>query len=217
MAPPMWSPGQHMAVVGDNGSGKSTLMEWLGRRRKYLLAVRTKPDEVVYQVDRRCRTPAQLKEALRDVRTNRIEVCPSRKDRALQAQMVAQALGAAWNQGGWTVDLDELLMLDRLGLLALYEQLYTQGRSLGLSVLGGMQRPVQVSRFVLSQSRHVLCFGLEGRDIAMNLAPATSPRMKEVVPRLPEYAFAWYERRSRRIWIGRLNLQTQLLEEIGTA
>lgn len=171
----------------------------------------------MYDVDVRCRTERALREALRDVRIGRIEVAPPRKDRALQFRMVAMALDAAWNQGGWTLDLDELLYLDRLGLLPEYEQLYTQGRSLKLTVMAGMQRPVQISRFALSQSRHVICFGLEGRDIAMNLAPATSPRMKEVVPQLPEYHFAWYERRSRDIWIGRLDLETDSLVEVATA
>lgn len=217
MTLPVWKPGQHLCVVGETGSGKSTLMEWLGRQRKYLLIVRTKPDDTTYLTDRRVTTPRALKEALADVRANRIEVAPDRKDRAAQFQMVRAAIQAAWDQGGWTIDLDELLYIDRLGLLDAYEQLLTQGRSLKLSVMSGMQRPVQVSRFALSQSMHVVCFGLEGRDVAMNLAPATSPRMKEVVPTLGRHEWAWYSRIDRRITVGRLNLDTDALEEIRTA
>jgi hypothetical protein len=189
-------------------------MEWLGRQRKYLIAVRTKPDEVVYTVDVRARKMDALRSALKDVQVNRIEVAPPRMDKALQRQMAAHAMETAWRQGGWTLDLDELLYLDRLGLLDEYEQLYTQGRSLKLTLLAGMQRPVQISRFTLSQSRHVISFGMEGRDVNMTLAPATSPRMKDVVPSLDgdAYEFAWYERRSRRIWVGRLNVDTDCLE-----
>lgn len=216
-------------MIGDTGSGKSTLMEWLGRQRKYLMVVRTKPDEIEYQTDVRARDVRELKSACRDPRVKRIEVAPPfpttldeerhAAARRLQREMARTAMSIAYGHGGWTLDLDELLYIDRLGLRFEYEELSTQGRSLKATLLTGMQRPVQISRFVLSQSKHVYCFALEGRDIAQNLAPATSPRMKDIVPTLDakRFEFAYYCRLDKRIRIGRLNVETDSLEEIGTA
>jgi len=185
------------------------------------LILRTKPDDTVYQVDRRVTTMRQLNEALKDTRANRIEVAPTRLDMELQQAMMARAIDAAWRQGGWTVDLDELLFLHRLGLMPVYERLFTQTRSLKVTAMCGMQRPVQVSRFALSQSRHVISFLQEGRDVA-TIAEATTPRMKDVIPNLTidgygEYSFAWFERRSRKIYIARLDVENDRLEELGTA
>ena len=44
------------------------------------------------------------------------------------------------------------------------ERLLTQGRSKGISVVTGMQRPARISRFALSESTHTIAFFLEGRD-----------------------------------------------------
>jgi len=125
------------------------------------------------------------------------------------------ALEKVWRQGGWTVALDELLYLDRLGLRKPIERLLTQGRSKGISVLVGMQRPAQVTRFAISESMHVLSFGLEGRD-AKELGLATQRWVGDAVAQLGRYEFAWY-RRPDRLWVGKLDLKTHALvgEEVG--
>jgi len=127
-----------------------------------------------------------------------------------QLREFALALERAWRQGGWCMYLDELFYLDRLGLRPLIERLLTQGRSKGITVVSGLQRPVAVTRFAVGESRHVISFGLEGRD-ARELGEATTDRMRRVVEDLAEFEFAWYSR-PNRIWRGRLNLGTGALD-----
>jgi hypothetical protein len=111
------------------------------------------------------------------------------------------ALEKAYKQGGWTVCVDELLRIDRYGLREHVENLLTQGRSLGISVLVGMQRPAQITRFALSESSHVISFNHEGRD-AKTLAESTSPRLFPVVESLQRHEFVWFHRPTKQFWRG---------------
>jgi hypothetical protein len=122
-------------------------------------------------------------------------------------------LEKAYKHGGWTLWIDELLYLDRLGLRTHIENLLTQGRSKGVSVWVGMQRPAQITRFALSESTHVLAFQLEGRD-AKTLADATTPRIIPVVEGLARHEFVWYDRVTRALWTGKVNKRTGLLEPV---
>lgn len=128
-------------------------------------------------------------------------------------------LQLVFDHGGWTVVLDEIFYLNRLSVMenkkrvsleADIEDLYTQGRSKHVTVVGGLQRPVAVTRFALSQSRHVLAFAMEDRD-AKELGYATSQRVEAAVQTLQEYEFVWFHR-PRRLWVGKLNLKTGTLE-----
>lgn len=163
---------------------------------------RSKPDDVRYAGAVRARTAA----ALADQRRERILLDPKYEH---QYREFHEALRLVWAQGGWTVALDELLYLDRLRLRAPIERLLTQGRSKGISVLVGMQRPAQVTRFAISESMHVLAFGLEGRD-AKELGLATQRWVGDAVSQLGRYQFAWY-RRPDRLWVGQLDLRTHTL------
>jgi hypothetical protein len=116
----------------------------------------------------------------------------------------------AWRQGGWTVYVDELFyQSERLHLAEPIERLLTQGRSKNLSVAVGMQRPARISRFAISESTHVLSFGLEGRD-ARELSHATTRAMEDAVRGLPEHHFAWF-RRPHTLWVGTLDLRARAL------
>jgi hypothetical protein len=116
------------------------------------------------------------------------------------------ALERVWKHGGWTTYLDELFYLsERLRLTEPIERLLTQGRSKGISVAIGMQRPARVSRFAISESTHVLSFGLEGRD-AKELSYATTRTVEDAVKHLGEHEFVWF-RRPRTLWVGRLDLR----------
>lgn len=195
--PHRWRVGEHMAIVGDTGSGKSTLAAELLTLRRYALIFRSKADKVRYSTDRRV---SKANPAMRDPRLHRIELQPAYDE---QYEEFAEALDNVWEQHGWTVYLDELLYLDRLGLRPEIERLLTQGRSLGITVAVGMQRPSQVSRFAISESKHVLAFSLEGRDAKL-LAEATTRQLADVVAGLRRHHFAWFYRPDKSIWTGRL-------------
>jgi hypothetical protein len=181
---------------------------FLVETRRYTVVFKSKPDAVRYPGHIRARTA----EALDNQRLEHIVLDPKYER---QWPEFSAGLEKVWHQGGWTVALDELLYLDRLGLRKPIERLLTQGRSKGISVLVGMQRPAQVTRFAISESMHVLSFGLEGRD-AKELGLATQRWVGDAVSQLGRYEFAWY-RRPDRLWVGKLDLKTRALvgEEVG--
>jgi hypothetical protein len=116
------------------------------------------------------------------------------------------AFERAWVQGNWTVYGDELFYLsERLRLAEPIERLLTQGRSKGLSVALGMQRPARITRFAISEATHVLSFHLEGRD-AKELSYATTPAMESAVKALPRHHFVWF-RQPDTLWTGALDIR----------
>ncbi|MDE2040693.1 MAG: ATP-binding cassette domain-containing protein [Elusimicrobia bacterium] len=193
-----WRQGEHLAITGETGSGKSTLAAvLLAARWPFYVVVKTKPDDVHYP-GRKIGRASQLESA-----TDRAILDLSESPKETQAARVAELTDSVWKQGGWTVYYDELFYLERLRLVDSVEQLLTQGRSKGLTVVVGMQRPARVTRFALSQATHVVSFGQEGRD-AKILRDATSERMRAAVEALPRYHFAWYHRITREVWTGRV-------------
>jgi AAA domain len=190
-----WNPGQHMAIIGMTGSGKSTLASRLLESREYCLVLRSKADEVRYPLTKR----ASSASALDDPRNDRLELQPRFEK---QAEEFGRALDKVWRMGGFTVFVDETHYVDdELGLRPLLNRLLTQGRSPGrISVVCGMQRPTNVTRFAIGESSHVLSFGLEGRDVKI-LEQAAPRRMGDIVEQLPQHHFAWYHIPSRRMWL----------------
>lgn len=137
---------------------------------------------------------------INDIRYDRFLLDPIYES---QGHEFASVFEEVWASGGWTVYLDELYYLTQIGLTPHINRLLTQGRSMGITMVTGMQRPTGITRFALSQSSHVLVFAQEGRD-AKTIGEATSPRMVEAVEELREHEFAWYHRNSRQIWKGKL-------------
>lgn len=184
-----------MAIIGMTGSGKSTLASRLLESRDYCVILRSKADEVRYPLTRRSSSASTLD----DPRVDRLELHPHFDK---QSAEFAQALDKVWRMGGFTVYVDETHYVDdELGLRPLLNRLLTQGRSPGkISMVCGMQRPTNVTRFAIGESSHVLAFGLEGRDVKI-LEQAASPRIGDIVEQLPQHHFAWYHIPSRQMWL----------------
>lgn len=195
-----WKQGQHLSLTGDTGSGKTTLANVLLHARTYTLALRSKADDAPLP-------GARIKTA-RDF--GREDIDRYLLDPSYERQLIEfwNALEIVWRQGSWTVYLDELFYLTQLksGTYKLgdrIDRLLTQGRSKGITVVSGMQRPVQVSRFALSQSTHLVAFGAEGRDVKV-LDEVGGRDFANTVADLGRYEFAWYYRPDRAVWRGRV-------------
>lgn len=138
-----------------------------------------------------------------DTRYESFTLVPRYQEQARQFRIATERI---WQHGGWTAYFDELFFLsERLKLGEPIERLLTQGRSKHISVLVGMQRPARVSRFAISESTHVLSFGLEGRD-AKELSYATTRAVENAVRELPPHHFVWFKR-PRTVWTGTLDLR----------
>ncbi len=194
-----------MALIGDTGSGKTFLEARLLDYRQYVIVLRTKPDDVQF--------PGYL-------RIKRIESINTAHHRYLlepkyerQRLELHRALEMAWKGGGWTVAIDELYYAqERLKLEQPIEMLLTQGRSKHISVVCGMQRPVGVTRFALSQCTHWFVFRQEGRDVK-TLRDAGHPELEKIVPSLGKYEFVYWRRGTREFIVAKAQQLGELLGE----
>lgn len=166
------------------------------KARQYCVILRTKPDDIVFTGF------AKRKKAksMDNVQDNKLLLEPRYSDQRVE---IAHALENVWKQGRWTCVVDELLYIERLKLTRMVERLLTQGRSKQISTVVGMQRPVAITRFAISQSTHVFSFSLEGRDV-VTLSQSTSEAMGLAVWHLDHAAhdFAYFNRRTRQVLTG---------------
>lgn len=184
--PVRWQQGQHVAVVGRTGSGKTFLISKLVALRKYVVILRTKPDKNTFPGFERERKAS----AMDRFGAERILLEP---DYNRQAREGYEMLERAWQDGGWTVVIDENWYAEQqLGLKPYIVRLLTQGRSKDISVVVGMQRPVDISRFALSEITHLFVFRTEGRDLKFSLRDSTSDKIVPAVRSLRGHDFVYY-------------------------
>ena len=202
--PVPWKIGEHIAVIGTTGTGKTYLMSRLADMRKYVVMLRTKPDDNKF----RGFTRATSDKAMSSVYARKLLIEPAYD---AQSSIGFAVFETAWKQGRWTVFLDELYYISvELGLQNSVNKLLTQGRSKRLSIVTGMQRPAWISRFALSEVQHVFTFSLERRD-AKTLGDSSTSRFVDIAPRLEQYQFAHFHRPTRTIAIGNANELERIL------
>lgn len=193
-----WIPGEHVAVIGDTGTGKTYLLaKGLLRLRRFVVVLKTKPDPDDADKWRGFKEIRRAK-GMDNERYSRFLLVPEYRRQAIEGY---EMLERVWRQGGWTVVIDEGWYAEKIGLKETIERALTQGRSKGISVVYGQQRPVTTSRFVISQATHVFTFRVEGRD-AKTIAESTSPRILPVIETLTRHEFAYYNRATRFIGKG---------------
>lgn len=193
--PTTWRVGEHVAAVGDTGTGKTYLISKLVELRNYVIFFRTKSDDIRFPGFRKARTA----KALDDLYETRILLQPQHSHQMREGFAM---LDRVWEQGGWTVVIDEEWYVEKMLKLGPYvERLLTQGRSKKISVVVGMQRPAQISRFVISQCSHLFTFRIEGRDL-QTVKEATTPRIVEPVNDLTGHRFVYYNRPRRIVATG---------------
>jgi energy-coupling factor transporter ATP-binding protein EcfA2 len=198
-----WKQGEHLSLTGDTGSGKTTLANVLLHARDYTIAFRSKADDAPLP-------GARIKYASdfgirNDV--NRYLLDPPYER---QLPEFWNALETVWKQGHWTVYYDEMFHLAQLKdsksgakLSDRIDRMLTQGRSKKITNICGMQRPVNVSRYALSQCTHMISFSCEGRDVKI-LDDIAGREFSDTVASLGRYEFAWFYRPERAVWRGRV-------------
>ncbi len=193
--PALWRVGEHVAAVGDTGTGKTFLISKLVALRNYVIVFRSKPDDIRFPGFKIARTAR----AMSDMYETRILLAPKYEHQMREGYAMLERV---WKEGGWTVVIDELWYVEkRLRLGQMVERLLTQGRSKDISVIVGMQRPAQISRFAISQTTHLFSFRVEGRDL-MTIKESTTPRIVEPIRTLAGHQFVYYNRKDRYVVTG---------------
>jgi len=109
-----------------------------------------------------------------------------------QQEEIGRALLSAWGQGGWTIYIDELYYLEQqLRLEEQVIQLLTQGRSLNITVVVGMQRPAWVTRFALSEPTHIFCARLGDQRDAQVIKSIIGSEYLEAVQTVAWHKFVY--------------------------
>lgn len=158
-----YRPDEHVTLVGPTGRGKTTLALDMIARRRYACVIATKPTDDVLAAKLAAagykRTDIVPPVAI----ARRFVIWPQMRglvDIPEQRQVIGTALDTMFRQGNRAVLVDETHyvaeMLRQSHRLKLWWQ---QGRSLGLSLIAGFQRPAWVPRDAYSAASHLFLFG----------------------------------------------------------
>lgn len=160
-------------LLGKTGSGKTTLALELIRQRvirrgAYAAALSVKARDATL---RRTGWPIvrQWPPTYAQLQTHHVIFWPpyTRPSTARQATTpaVVHFLDELMLEGGWTLFVDEMAYLvETLGLRHILDEYWNGGRSSGLSLIAGTQRPYWLSRSAVSQGDWVICFRINDED-----------------------------------------------------
>lgn len=192
---PGWQQGEHLTAVGRTKSGKTTLIREILPRRDYVVMFATKAEDPIY------------KQMERDgfVMTDTFDPAPggphkvifkpplrgtSDADLKEQREAFREAMADIYREGGWCVFADEVRYLsDNLKLKSDLEVLWLQGRTLGITMVCGTQRPVSIPVLAFDAQHLFFWKTATERDIVTmtEYTGVNTDVTRVTVPRLPRH------------------------------
>lgn len=163
-----WGIGEHVAVVGPTGVGKTTMLARILPIRRYVVVFVTKVHDDT--ISRDFRSYDRISSWPPKVYQDRVLLWPKpgktiRETIGIQRDTFRNALDAIFLDRQWCVVFDEQHYLCRtLGLDTENAMFQHQGRSSGLSVVNGTQRPAWVPVVTYSAATHAFIWRTTFRE-----------------------------------------------------
>lgn len=190
----VWNQGEHVTLLGPTGQGKTTLAREILPRRDWVVTFGTKAKDETLNAMIKQEGFKRQKEWPPPPHVRRVVLWPDMSKptyKVEQQRVFYEALSEIYKSGGWCVYLDELRYIcDTLKLGELVEVLWQQGRSLGISVVGGNQRPRFVPLNAYDQATHLFVWNFNDKENAKRLSEIVGVDEKEVtavIRGLPKY------------------------------
>lgn len=160
-----WNQGEHFGLIGATGRGKTVMLALLLPKHPYVVVFATKKrDPTMEQLAEHGYKKMEYWRNLSATEVPRRIIWPrSGKLAGMledQAEVFSEAFEYIWEEGSWTVAIDELWWhSNMLGLRKQIQILYTQARSSDLTLLAATQRPAHVPVEMYSGSTHLMFWG----------------------------------------------------------
>jgi hypothetical protein len=121
-----------------------------------------------------------------------------------QREIFRAALGDVFRSGGWTVYLDEIQYISEyLKLAPLLELLWQQGRSLGITVVGGTQRPKRIPLVAYDQASHLFIWrdtdDVNLKRLSEISGAVDAKQIRGIVRHLPKHRVLYVDTRHGRL------------------
>lgn len=184
---PSLKQGEHVLLVGPTGSGKSFLGDRFLRSYPYTVVLDSK-DELHWKGFLR----TKKLDAVRYLDASHIIYVPEHRNLIESADTLFELV---YTQRGWTVYVDEVYSLG-LGMSVppSFNKLLTRGRSRGITVWTGTQRPKWMPLFCFTESKHYFLFRVTSEDDIRTIARQASPEIATRIKSLQKYGFIYYNK-----------------------
>jgi hypothetical protein len=193
-----WKQGEHVAIVAPTGGGKSTLESRILPVRQYVVVLVTKVHDTTLshdfpQFQRIEKWPPKLSQ-------DKVLLWPKpgktiRETVLKQRDVFKHALDSIFQDRNWCVNFDEQhYMVKKLGLGPENEMFLHQGRSSGLSVVNGTQRPAWVPVVTYSSATHAFIWNtgvVEDLRRLANLGGVNARELAHNIQQLSKHEFIY--------------------------
>lgn len=209
-----WRQGEHVTLIGPTGKGKTTLALALLPRRDYVTVFGCKPEDRTLAL--LARRPGWRRIRKWTERPPILDHDPNKGRRLIlwpkyenmtdvesHPEIFREAMRDMFRQGRWCLYVDELWWVaQELGLTHELKHYWQVGRSLGISLVAGTQRPAWVPLEAYSQASHVFFWRTSDRrdlDRVAGLGGSDTQTIRRLVPNLGEHECLYIDTRSGRM------------------